>query len=351
MDDQNHLSAVRGYSYMLIGLTLGLVGWGGLGTPFITILFAYFVLEKLGRLKNKALTVAAFFILAIVLCTVFGYFLNRAVSTLPRVITASIPAIIEYAKDRHLELPFADWDTLKEFVLEALKNQFRLVSGLAKDAVMQSVLLVIGIVVAVSIYVNPTLVSGRRVDESRPDLYTVFTRELAARFTSLYRSFATVMGAQLIISAINTGLTAGFLLGMSLPYAPILVVVTFLCGLLPIVGNLLSNAIIVTIAFTVSPGTAGWALVFLVTVHKLEYFLNSKIIGRHIKNPMWLTLIGLIVGERLMGITGMILAPVLLHFIKEEASQIRVTGVKKEAGSERSRPVLVEAENTAHQEL
>ena len=36
---------------------------------------------------------------------------------------------------------------------------------------------------------------------------------------------------------------------------------------------------------------------------------------------MWLTLIGLIVGEKLMGIPGMILAPVVLHYIKMEASR------------------------------
>ena len=61
-------------------------------------------------------------------------------------------------------------------------------------------------------------------------------------------------------------------------------------------------------------------------IHKLEYFLNSKIIGDRIKNPMWLTLIGLVVGEKLMGIPGMILAPVILNYLKVEASRARVRG-------------------------
>ena len=38
---------------------------------------------------------------------------------------------------------------------------------------------------------------------------------------------------------------------------------------------------------------------------------------------MWLTLLGLIIGETLMGIPGMILAPVVLHYIKVEASKSR----------------------------
>jgi len=78
------------------------------------------------------------------------------------------------------------------------------------------------------------------------------------------------------------------------------------------------------VGFTLSPTVALWALVFLVTIHKLEYFLNSKIIGDRIKNPMWLTLIGLVVGERLMGIPGMIFAPVVLYYLKVEASRARV---------------------------
>jgi predicted PurR-regulated permease PerM len=100
---------------------------------------------------------------------------------------------------------------------------------------------------------------------------------------------------------------------------------TFLCGLLPVIGNIISNTIIVGIAFTVSPQFAGWALLFLVVIHKLEYFLNSKIIGSRIKHPMWLTLLALIFGERLLGITGIILAPVVLHFVRVEASKFKVS--------------------------
>ena len=56
----------------------------------------------------------------------------------------------------------------------------------------------------------------------------------------------------------------------------------------------------------------------------MEYFLNSKIIGDRIKSPMWLTLVGIVLGEKLMGIPGMILAPVVLHYIKLEASRNKV---------------------------
>jgi predicted PurR-regulated permease PerM len=121
-------------------------------------------------------------------------------------------------------------------------------------------------------------------------------------------------------------LTAVFLIWSGYPYKTVLVAFTFLCGLLPIIGNIISNTLIVGVSFTISPNMAFIALIFLIAIHKLEYFLNSKIIGDRIRNPMWLTLIGLVLGEKLMGIPGMILAPVVLHYIKVEASRNKVTG-------------------------
>ena len=123
--------------------------------------------------------------------------------------------------------------------------------------------------------------------------------------------------------AVNTVFTAIFLLMNHFPSATVLIGLTFLCGLLPIIGNIISNTLIIAVAFTIQgsgPRIALFALIFLVAIHKLEYFLNSKIIGDRIKSPMWLTLVGIVLGEKLMGIPGMILAPVVLHYIKVEAS-------------------------------
>jgi predicted PurR-regulated permease PerM len=101
-------------------------------------------------------------------------------------------------------------------------------------------------------------------------------------------------------------------------HATVVLILTFLCGVIPIVGNLISNTTIVCIAFVASLKLAIFALIFLLVIHKLEYFLNSRIIGGRIRHPMWLILLALLIGEQLMGIPGMILAPVILSFIKVE---------------------------------
>jgi predicted PurR-regulated permease PerM len=300
-----------------------LVGWFGMGTPLITILFSFFILNQLMVLRKRWLAALVFCLVVAIIGSALVFFLEQAWKTLPDVADKALPAIIHYAQELGVEPTFTDWEGLKSALMEFMKSEFHFLGNFAKVATKQAVLLVIGIVVSVSLFLNPTfyLDANSRI---KHNAYAVFCEETAARFHSLYESFSRVMGAQLVISTINTGLTSIFVLFTHFPNAPLVLVLTFLCGLLPIVGNLLSNSLIVGIAFTVSPRLAIWALVFLVTIHKLEYLLNSKIIGERIKNPVWLTLIGLIVGERLMGISGMILAPVLLHYIRVEASQIEV---------------------------
>jgi len=183
-------------------------------------------------------------------------------------------------------------------------------------------------VVAASLFLDGRRGADMNEGAPRDNLYTAVATELGIRFKTFYQSFGRVIGAQIIISIINTGLTALFLCINGYPFAVVLIVLTFLCGLLPIIGNLASNTLIVGVGFTVSPRTAIIALVFLVVIHKLEYFLNSKIIGDRIKSPMWLTLIGLVLGEKLMGIPGMILAPVVLHYIRIEASRNKVAAAE-----------------------
>ena len=87
------------------------------------------------------------------------------------------------------------------------------------------------------------------------------------------------------LSAIDTLLTGIFMAGMGLPHLVVALGVTFLCGLIPVVGNLISNTLVVALGFMVSPAKGLWALAFLLLIHQLEYLLDSKIIGAKIHAP------------------------------------------------------------------
>ena len=81
----------------------------------------------------------------------------------------------------------------------------------------------------------------------------------------LASAFRNIVFAQFKISLINTVLSAAFLFGVlplfgiHLPLAKTLVVVTFVCGLIPVIGNLLSNTLIfiVGVVIVAVGGAAG----------------------------------------------------------------------------------------------
>ncbi len=309
------------FSHLFIVAVIVLAAATHLATPLVTVLFAYFVLHKLNFGKRKWMALALFVVVLSATVYGFGFFIRQALIAFPKIAAESIPPIIAYAQRHGIELPFSDVESLKAATLDVIKDEFLFVGNFARAATKQLVFVLIGIVVAVSLFLNPRIQKFAS-KPTGPNLFIAVTDEIKIRFRSFYESFETVMGAQLAISAINTVLTTIFVLVISLKYAALVIGLTFLCGLLPIVGNLISNSIIVGIAFTISPRVAIAALIFLVVLHKLEYFLNSKIIGDRIKNPVWLTLLALIIGERFMGIPGMILAPVVLYYIKVETSRL-----------------------------
>jgi predicted PurR-regulated permease PerM len=313
-------------SFAFMGVLLVMLGVLHMAIPFLAVLFSYFALDKLRfGSQGKVLPVILFAILVAGIGAGLYYFIVQAVHTLPQVAEKSIPVMVGFAQKYSIELPFKDYAELKTLVFESVTEpgQRQVVGRFGTGLGRQLVFLVFALVISVSVFLNARYDLDEDQHRQRDNLYTASADAIALRLRNLYDSFATVMGAQIKISGINTALTAVFVIWAQLPYSGLIIVATFLCGLLPIIGNVISNTIITGIGFTKSPQLGVAALAFLVGLHKLEYFLNSKIIGERIRNPMWLTLLGLIIGERLMGIPGMILAPVVLYYIKSEAARLR----------------------------
>ncbi|MCB1126061.1 MAG: AI-2E family transporter [Verrucomicrobiae bacterium] len=309
-------------SYGIMAGLFVLMVWLHLAVLLLTGLFGYLAVSRLGFGGRKPLGVALYVILVLTIGYGVFAFGRQAYVTLPRIAETTIPAITDWAEQKGIPLPFTDIASLRKVAISEVSEGIGNVGHYLRAATFEMVTLLVGLVAAVSLYLDPRWNRGKPGADTE-NLYGRTSQALTLRFRSFYHSFVTVMGAQLIISAINTALTAAYLLVNGFPFVTVLVALTFLCGLLPIVGNLVSNTLILGVGFTISPRVALLSLIYLMVIHKLEYFLNSKIIGDRIKNPMWLTLIGLVIGEKLMGIPGMILAPVLLHYVKTEASTRR----------------------------
>jgi len=312
-------------SYIIMAVLLGLIGALHLGTLLLTALFGYFALRLFSFGKSKLLGLALYLVAITIISWGLIHFSRQAYLALPKIAETTIPAVTDFAQKQGIELPFTDYASLKDLALDEVRQDLASLGRHAREAGFAVVQLLCGLVVAASLFLSAKWGSENDPGSARDSLYATVVNELSERFQIFFSSFSKVAGAQIIISAINTALTCGFLLWAGYSYVAVITATTFLCGVLPIIGNLISNTLIVFVGFTLSPHTALLALIFLIVIHKLEYFLNSKIIGDRIRTPMWLTLVGIMLGEKLMGIPGMILAPIVLHYLKVEASQSKVT--------------------------
>ena len=158
-----------------------------------------------------------------------------------------------------------------------------------------------------------------------PDsLMTFLFKFMQMRLRVFYVYFRRVMGGQVIIALINTLISSVVIFGLHLRHPFLMIFVVFFCGLFPVVGNLMSNSVLTINAF-VATGMGGTliCLVLLVGVHKLEYILNSKIIGGIVHLPIAVSLGALIFCEVLLGIPGLILAIPLALFVRQEFEHIR----------------------------
>jgi predicted PurR-regulated permease PerM len=148
--------------------------------------------------------------------------------------------------------------------------------------------------------------------------------ERAERFGD---SFRRVIFAQVRISAINSAATAVYLFVLlplfhvELPLKSALVVITFLAGLLPVIGNLISNTVILLVSLAASLYAALASLAFLVVIHKLEYFLNARIVGSRVNARAWELLAAMLVMEAAFGLAGLIAASFYYAYAKRELSE------------------------------
>jgi len=156
-----------------------------------------------------------------------------------------------------------------------------------------------------------------------PHLGPISTR-LLEQFKAVEDAFWRVISAQVRISALNTFLTAIYLLivlpafDVHLPFTKTLIAVTFIAGLLPVVGNLISNTAITVISLSLSFGVAVSSLAFLILMHKLEYFVNARFIGQQINAKPHEILVTMLLMERLLGPAGVVAAPVFYAWLKSE---------------------------------
>jgi predicted PurR-regulated permease PerM len=308
------------YLKLLAALLAGLLVY-----ELVQVLAARLKLASIGRNNAKLMAVALLTASVVVLltATIIGLAsaLRHGSDSLPALLQ-KLAEIIDNSRQRLPQsvndyLP-ADADELRERVTSWLRLHSGELGGAGVIAGRLFARILAGMVIgALLALYDPA------ARKSRAPLAAV----LAAHAARLATAFRRVVFAQTWIAAINTGITAIFLLillplfGAHPPLTKTLLALTFFAGLIPIVGNLVSNSAVVIVCLSVSMPVAISALVFLIAAHKLQYFLNARIIGGQISASAWELLLAMLVMEAAFGIAGVIAAPIYYAYIKNELAE------------------------------
>lgn len=214
-------------------------------------------------------------------------------------------------------LPQGDESVIRAGLVEWLRTHAQDLRRLGGDAGRVLLMILIGLIIG----------SFVALREAAPQkTLGPLAQALYERASRLGDAFRRVVFAQVRISALNAFLTWAYLAvilpaaGVELPFVKTMVLVTFVVGLLPVLGNLVSNTVIVIISLSHSIGVAAASLAFLVLIHKLEYFVNARIIGGQIKARAWELLVVMLAMEAAFGVAGVIAAPVFYAYVKKELS-------------------------------
>lgn len=322
-------------AWVLIGSLLLYVLLWHLIPAVVGGLVLYLVLDRLSQTFSKRMPGAAARPLALILVTlvvgglIFGVaallvsFLRHYVDNIPRVMTRmadilqSTRAWLGGYGEQLIPEVMTDADTIRAALAVWLKEHAETLKLAGSSVSLGVVHLFMGMLLAVMVFFRHVTHHATRV----PGALSEMLEQKVDRFT---RAFVQIASAQVKISLLNTALTALYvrvllpLFGQHIPFATTIILVTFVCGLIPVLGNLISNSVIVILSLGISPGTAVASLLFLIIIHKLEYLTNSRIVGGETDSQAWEILLAILIGETAFGVSGVVMAPIIYAFVKRE---------------------------------
>lgn len=322
-------------SYMIAGVGLLLVMTLHILPALIAGFLVYELVHTLApllratRLANVRAKLTAVALLATVVITLLGFGIWGLIAFFYSG-SDSIPAMLQKMAeiiDRSREtlppwlseyLPY-DIEGAQAGIIHWLRTHAGELQVIGKEAGRAMAHVLVGMVLG-------ALISLQEVSSSHE--YRPLTQALVVRTIRLAEAFRAVFFAQVRIAALNTLFAALYLgvalpmLGIHLPLVKSMVVLTFITGLLPFVGNLISNTVVVVVSLSHSLATAVASLFFLLVIHKLEYFLNARIVSTQIHARAWEILLSMLLMEAAFGIPGVVAAPIYYAYIKGELSAL-----------------------------
>ena len=281
-----------------------------------------FIERKLIVQRGKLIAIAILIVIVVSLLTLAGAGLVAFFRSESGSLTVLLGKMAQILEDSRKILPAwilmrlpADAIAFQAQASEWLRQHGSELQGVGKEAGRATAHVLIGMIIG-------GIVALR--DAAVEDNFQPFAHALAQRAALFGDAFRRVVFAQVRISSINAAFTGIYLaivlplLGVHLPLVKTLIAITFVLGLIPVVGNLMSNSMIVIVSLSQSLSVALGSLLYLVIIHKFEYFLNARIVGDQIRAHAWELLIAMLMMEATFGLAGVVAAPIYYAYIKSE---------------------------------
>ena len=151
-------------------------------------------------------------------------------------------------------------------------------------------------------------------EELIPDRHREHVRELSR---AMYKVVKGYVNGQVLLAAIAAALIVPmlFILGISYPVA--LMVVVFICGLIPMVGHTLGAAIVTVVALFTSPLSALIILGYYILYQQIEnYFVQPKIQANSTNMSPLLVFMAVVLGVNFGGLLGGLVAIPIMGCIR-----------------------------------
>ena len=123
-------------SYVIMALLLVMIGGLHLATLVLTGLFGYFALNFLSFGRSKALGIVIYSVGVFAIGYGLFFFSKQAYKTVPEIAETTIPAVVNFAERKGIELPFTDYASARTLAVQEVKDRMANLGRYAREATL-----------------------------------------------------------------------------------------------------------------------------------------------------------------------------------------------------------------------
>ena len=150
-------------------------------------------------------------------------------------------------------------------------------------------------------------------DTTKQSLYRLVRRSHRARFEGyserILENFGKYLSGMVILAFVNAVYSLILLLVTGVPAAFLIALAAFFITLIPLIGTVLTTAVMTVLALIHSPVSGIVVLIFMLIYMQVEaYILTPKVMGKAVQVPGSVVLISALAGSTLFGLPGALVA-------------------------------------------